>query len=309
MQRMLDTLRHIFQSMRPKQWIKNLIVLAPLAFVLGQYEPFMVLFGVLAFFGFCLASSGVYLLNDVLDREADRHHPEKKDRPIASEKLSIRAALMAMVLLFVIAAALALFVRPLLLLIFSGYVVLNLLYSFYLKKLVIIDAFSIAFGFIFRILAGVESLRAVQPSIEISTWIILCTLLGSLFLAFCKRRHELSLEESSYNHRFILTEYSTGFLDQMIAISTAATVTAYSLWTMWPKTEEKFNTQALFWTVPFVCYGIFRYLYLVHQKNMGGSPSKVFLSDKPLLVNILLWLAALLIILYGRQLHAILGFI
>ncbi len=305
---MFDTLRYIVQSMRPKQWIKNLIVLAPLAFVLGQYKHPMVLFGVLAFFGFCLASSGVYLLNDVLDREADKHHPEKKDRPIASGKLSVPAALSAMAVLFGMSAALALCVRPLLLLIFSGYVTLNLLYSFYLKKLVIIDAFSIAFGFILRILAGVEALRGVHPDIEISTWIILCTLLGSFFLAFCKRRHELSLEESSFNHRFILTEYSTGFLDQMIAISTAATITAYSLWTMWPDTVKKFETEALFWTVPFVCYGIFRYLYLVHQKNMGGSPSKVFLSDKPLMVNILLWLAALLLILYGRQVGGLLGF-
>jgi len=287
----------ILESMRPKQWVKNLIVLAPLAFAQKIFDPSLALKSGLAFFAFCLASSGVYLLNDLLDREADRYHPEKKDRPIASGRVGASEAMAAMAVLFAAAAGLAFLSRPLVLVIVAAYVALNLAYSFELKKLVVIDAFCIASGFVLRILAG-----AAAPEIELSTWIILCTFLGSLFLAFCKRRHELGLAEAAANHRAILAEYSTRFLDQMISISTACTVMAYALWTMWPETVEKFGTRGLFWTVPFVCYGIFRYLYLVHQKNQGGSPSKVFLSDRPMIVNVALWMLVVVIILYADKL-------
>jgi 4-hydroxybenzoate polyprenyltransferase len=184
-------------------------------------------------------------------------------------------------------------------LIVAGYLLLNVAYSIRLKHWVIVDAFCIAFGFILRMAAGGEALKALDPGITISTWIVLCTLLGSLFLAFCKRRNELGLADEAGNHRATLSEYSTQFLDQMIAIATACTVMAYALWTIWPETVAKFHTQRLFWTVPFVCYGIFRYLYLVHQKNLGGSPSKIFLSDPPLIVNILAWILAVIAILYG----------
>jgi 4-hydroxybenzoate polyprenyltransferase len=232
------------------------------------------------------------------DRERDRAHPEKKDRPIASGQLGLTPAVASLAVLFAAALFGAWIIRPLVAVIVGGYVALNLAYSYGLKNLVILDAFSIAFGFVLRMLAGAEALRAVEAKTEISTWIILCTLLGSFFLAFCKRRQELSLDEAAANHRASLEHYSTRFLDQMIAISCAATVMAYALWTMWPETVSKYGTRALFWTVPFVCYGIFRYLYLVHQKNEGGSPSKVFLTDRPLQVNIFLWFLAVVSILY-----------
>lgn len=302
----METLGLIWESMRPKQWIKNLIVFAPIAFAQRLHHPDMFVMAFLAFLSFCLASSGVYLLNDIVDREADLHHPEKKERPIASGRLAVRTGLFAMVALYGAALGISLGIRPLSLVIVAAYILLNVSYSFVLKRLVIIDAFSIAFGFVLRMLAGAEALRSRDPSITISTWIILCTLLGSLFLGFCKRRNELGLEDAAANHRASLSEYGTRFLDQMIAISTASTVMTYALWTMWPETVEKFGTRGLFWTVPFVCYGIFRYLYLVHQKNLGGSPSKVFLTDVPLIVNIFLWVISVIAILYGKLL---LGFL
>lgn len=290
----------IIKSMRPGQWIKNLIVFAPVAFAMKLNDVHMVAVSLLAFASFCLASSSVYLLNDIADREADKNHPEKKERPIASGRLSVTTAIITMVVIFAVSLAAAFAVDPLVLIIVAGYAVLNVAYSFVLKRLVIIDVFSIAFGFVLRMLAGAEALRSRDPNIEVSTWIILCTLLGSLFVGFCKRRHELGLAEAAANHRASLSEYSTGFLDQMIAISTACTVMAYALWTMWPGTVEKFGTRGLFWTVPFVCYGIFRYLYLVHQKNRGGAPSRIFLTDVPLIINILLWIIAVIAILYGK---------
>jgi 4-hydroxybenzoate polyprenyltransferase len=303
---MFETIRLVLISMRPKQWIKNFIVFAPVAFAQKLFDPAMFLVSLAAFASFCLASSGVYLLNDVTDREADRHHPEKKERPIASGRLAAETALAAMVALFAVSFAGAYLIKPLVLVIVAGYVALNITYSFALKRIVIIDAFSIAFGFILRMLAGGEALRRIDPTILISTWIILCTLLGSLFLAFCKRRQELGLEERAADHRASLNHYGTQFLDQMISISCAATVMAYALWTMWPETVTKFGTRRLFWTVPFVCYGIFRYLYIVHQKNEGGSPSKVFLTDRPLQINILLWIVTVIVVLYGKALLGLL---
>lgn len=295
----MSAVRPMIEAMRPKQWIKNLIVFAPVAFAQKLNDPRMITAAALAFVAFCLVSSGVYVVNDILDREADRHHPEKKDRPIASGRLSVGLAWGLAAILLICAAGVAFFVSPMVLLIIGAYIALNFAYSYRLKHWVIIDAFCIAFGFILRMVAGGEALKAIDHSITISTWIILCTLLGSLFLAFCKRRNELELMDDASNHRAALQEYSTRFLDQMIAISTACTVMAYALWTIWPETVSKFHTQRLFWTVPFVCYGIFRYLYLVHQKKLGGSPSKIFLSDLPLIVNILAWVAAVLFILYG----------
>lgn len=300
----MSAVRPFLEAMRPKQWIKNLIVFGPVAFAQKLFDPRMISASVLAFLAFCLTSSGVYVINDIMDREADRHHPEKKHRPIASGRLSVGAAWALAAVLFAAALATARSISPPVMLIIIAYIVLNLAYSFRLKHWVVIDAFCIAFGFILRMVAGAEALKAMDPTITISTWIILCTLLGSLFLAFCKRRNELETMDdgAAANHRATLSEYSVQFLDQMIAISTACTVMAYALWTMWPETVAKFHTQRLFWTVPFVCYGIFRYLYLVHQKNLGGSPTKIFLSDFPLIANIVAWVLAVVAILYGPKL-------
>ncbi len=290
----MRTLFLIAREMRPQQWAKNVIVFAALAFSENLLEPEMLLRTLATFALFCLVSSAVYILNDILDRDADRHHPEKKHRPVASGELSAGKAIVAAAILGGAGLAASLWLRPVIFIILLAYIINNLVYSFYIKNIILLDAFSIALGFVLRVVAGGETIQ-----VEISTWIILCTILGSLFLAFSKRRSELSLQgEKAINHRASLAEYSTYFLDQMIAIVTASTVMAYALWTMWPSVTEKFQTHNLPWTIPFVCYGIFRYLYLVHQKGEGGNPSKIFLSDWPLLINIVLWMLSVVLILY-----------
>jgi 4-hydroxybenzoate polyprenyltransferase len=294
----MNFIKMTIEGMRPKQWIKNLLVFAPALFAQKIFETEMLYNSFAAFLVFCMASSAVYLINDVKDKEADSHHPEKKNRPIASGRLSGKAAIVVSVLLFILVFAGSAMLDIKVLAILLGYAGLNLAYTFRLKNIVLLDTFCIAFGFILRLLAGGEAIIALDPTIAISTWIILCTFLGSLFLAFCKRRNELGLEEEAANHRKTLSHYNARFLDQMIAISAGCTVMAYALWTMWPGTVEKFGTDGLFWTVPFVCYGIFRYLYLVHLKDMGGSPSKVFLSDIPLIINVLAYFATVGVILY-----------
>jgi len=293
MERIVKTLGWIIVSGRPKHWVKNLVVFAALVFSQNLGNTGMLVQVAETFALFCLASAAVYLINDIADRDQDRFHPEKKDRPIASGKLAIGPALVG-ALICIAAALLGAFeLRPLVFVILLGYVALNLAYSFYLKNIILLDAFSIALGFVFRVVAGAEVIE-----VEISAWIVLCTVLGSLFLAFSKRRHELGLEEAATNHRPALAHYSTYFLDQMIAVVTASTVMAYALWTMWPSVAEKFHTHRLPWTIPFVCYGIFRYLYLVHQKSEGGSPTKIFISDPPMLINIALWMGSVVAILY-----------
>ncbi len=290
----MRTLMLLARTMRPQQWAKNVIVFAALAFSENLFDHRMVMLTLFTFGLFCLVSSAVYILNDILDREADRHHPEKKNRPIASGELSISAPLIIAFILAVAGLAGGLWLRPIIFFILLGYIINNIAYSYYLKNMILVDVFSIALGFVLRVVAGAEAIH-----VEISTWIILCTILGSLFLAFSKRRSELSLQgEKAVNHRASLAEYSTYFLDQMIGVVTASTVMAYALWTMWPSVTEKFHTQKLPWTIPFVCYGIFRYLYLVHQKGEGGNPTKIFISDWPLLINIALWMISVILILY-----------
>ncbi len=289
----MKTLGWIVVSGRPKHWVKNLVVFAALVFSQNLTHPEMLFRVTETFLLFCLASAAVYLINDIADREQDRFHPEKKDRPIASGKLAIGPAAVGAVIFIALSLLGSYALRPLVFLIVLGYVALNLAYSFYLKNIILLDAFSIALGFVFRVVAGAEVIQ-----VEISAWIVLCTVLGSLFLAFSKRRHELGLEEVAANHRPSLAHYSTYFLDQMIAVVTASTVMAYALWTMWPTVVMKFHTFRLPWTIPFVCYGIFRYLYLVHQKGEGGSPTKIFISDPPMLINIALWIGSVVAILY-----------
>jgi 4-hydroxybenzoate polyprenyltransferase len=291
----VKTLGLILLSGRPRHWVKNLVVFAALLFSQNLNRPEMLIKVTETFLLFCLASAAVYLINDIADREQDRFHPEKKDRPIASGKLAIGPAAAGAVMLMAAALAGGYALGPIMFLILLGYLALNLAYSLALKNVILLDAFSISLGFVFRVVAGAEVIQ-----VEISAWIVLCTVLGSLFLAFSKRRHELGLEDAAANHRPARADYSVYFLDQMIAVVTASTVMAYALWTMWPSVAEKFHTHRLPWTVPFVCYGIFRYLYLVHQKGEGGSPTKIFISDPPMLINIALWMGSVIAILYSR---------
>ena len=277
----------LLETLRPYQWVKNLLVFAPLVFAQRMLVAEAAWSAFLAFASFCLVASSIYLLNDIVDVERDRKHPEKKQRPLPSGRLSIGTAWIAFVAVSLGGFALAVFALaehfwvPIAL-----YFVINIAYSFRLKHIVILDTMSIAIGFLLRVYAG--GLAIHEP---VSGWLTLCTFFVALLLAFCKRRHELSLlGEGSLAHRKTLDEYSLPFLDQLIAPLGALTVMTYALYTVSPETKAKFGDKLLF-TVPFVVYGIFRYLYLVHIRAKGGNPTRLLLKDSPMLVNIMLWFA------------------
>jgi 4-hydroxybenzoate polyprenyltransferase len=287
----LDLLR----SLRPSQWTKNLIIFAALMFGQRLLDPASLLYASAAFVVFCGLSGVVYLINDVADREADRRHPVKRHRPIASGAVPVGAALAAAAALGGTGLAAAFALRPLFGVLAVAYVVLLALYSGPLKHVVIIDVLTIAVGFVLRAAAG-----AVVIAVPVSPWLYVLTILLALFLALSKRRHELVLlAGEATGHRRILEEYSPYLLDQMISVVTASTLVAYAIYTVSPETIEKFHTNLLGLTLPFPLYGIFRYLYLVHQKEGGGSPSEMLLNDRPLLLCVALWAAAVAIIIYG----------
>lgn len=287
----------VLQAMRPRQWVKNLVVFAALVFAGRLTDSASVVAAVAAFLMFCAASGAVYIVNDLADAERDRLHPTKSRRPIASGNLGRVPAIVAVAVLLVGALLTAFTLSPPFGAILLIYASLNLAYSFRLKDVVIIDVMVIAAGFVLRAVGG-----GVMINVEISTWLILCTILLSLFLAFCKRRQELeSLAEGAEAHRTALRDYSVGFIDQMINVVTASTVTAYMFYTVSPEVESKLHTQYLYLTVPFVLYGIFRYLYLVHQKGEGGNPTQALLTDRPLLICVALYVVTVVILLYfGR---------
>lgn len=284
----------LLRSLRPRQWIKNLFVFAGLVFSRNAFEPSLLMSTGLAFLLFCLLSGGVYLINDVLDYDLDRLHPQKRHRPIASGELprSVGAAVGTSLLVGGLLAAFAL--GRAFGLVALAYALLLTAYSLALKNVVILDVLIIAIGFVLRAVAGV-----VVIGVEISSWLLICTVLLALFLAFGKRRHELlALPVNAADHRPILSEYTPQLLDQMVAVVTASTVTAYALYTLSSETVEKFHTRWLPLTIPFVLYGIFRYLYLLYRRELGGNPSELFLTDLPLLLNLCLWALAVLAILY-----------
>lgn len=282
-------------SLRPGQWTKNLFVFAGLLFGKQLFEPRALAVTCAAFVVFCALSGVVYLLNDIADRDADRRHPLKSQRPIASGQLSPGVALAAAVVLGVVFLSLAFWLRPVFGLVAVAYVALQVGYSARLKHIVIIDVLTIAIGFVLRAVAG-----AVVINVAISHWLLVCTVLLALFLGLSKRRHELTLLASgATEHRRILGEYSPYLLDQMIVVVAASTLIAYIFYTISPETVQNFNTEYLALTIPFPLYGIFRYLYLVHQKEGGGSPAEMLLTDRPLLVCVALWAAAVVVIVYG----------
>jgi 4-hydroxybenzoate polyprenyltransferase len=282
--------------MRPAQWAKNLTVLAPLLFAQQLFVPFALGRALAIFVLFCLLSSAMYLFNDFLDYEQDRVHPEKRHRPLAAGHLTRGTVMGASGVLLVFVFGGALLLGRSVLLILVGYWLLNLLYSLWLKHQVILDVFSIAAGFVLRVVGG-----AVAVQVEISHWLLVCTTLLALFLGFCKRRQEvLSLGNAADQHRQVLAEYDPRFLDMMIGIVTAVTVMSYALYTISEETVRKFHTDGLLATLPFVLYGIFRYLYLVYHKELGGDPTQQILTDTPFLLNLALWTLAVGIILYWR---------
>lgn len=281
-------------SLRPGQWTKNLLVFAGLLFSMKLFEPGSVVRSLGAFAIFCALSGVVYLVNDVMDRETDRRHPTKSRRPIASGDLPVPIALGAAGLIGGTAVAAAFALGNRFGLVATGYVALQSLYSGPLKHIVIIDVLTIAIGFVLRAVAG-----ALVLEVAISHWLLVCTILLALFIALAKRRHELVLlADGATSHRPILGEYSAYLLDQMIAVVTASTLIAYIFYTISPETEQKFGTSWLGLTIPFPIYGIFRYLYLVHQREGGGSPAELLLNDRPLLACVTFWVVAVVLIIY-----------
>ena len=268
---------------RPRQWIKNTFVFAAAIFSGRFREPDVLVASVLAFFAISAIASGIYLVNDILDREQDRLHPVKRNRPLAAGRISAADCIAGAVVLWILAAILlALLGQPGAVAVAVVYFILNLLYVFWFKQKVVLDVLFIALGFVLRVILGGEA-----TGIEISQWLILCTFLLALFLGFSKRRHELVLLDSeASNHRQNLSEYDPYLLDQMIAVTTASTLLSYCLYTILgaPARFERME-----YTIPFVAYGIFRYLYLVHRRDQGGDPAEVVLRDRGLLVNLVLW--------------------
>jgi 4-hydroxybenzoate polyprenyltransferase len=280
--------------MRPKQWTKNLFIFAALLFDLKLFDLTYAVRTVLAFVLFCVLSGSVYLINDLTDIEKDRQHPVKRNRPLASGKLKRSWAVTAAVLVPPITLSLCFLLQPLFGLIALAYFVIQLLYSFGLKNVVILDVLIIAAGFVLRVAAG----AAVAEAQRFSPWIYVCITLLALFLALGKRRNELTLlDANALEHRKVLQEYSPELLDEMIALVTSSTVIAYSLYTF--SAENLPANKAMMLTIPFVLYSIFRYLYLIHEKNLGGSPEEILIRDAPFIVSNLCWGAVVVLILYA----------
>lgn len=279
----------LVKAMRPKQWTKNLLLFAAVIFAQKTFVPGYLLKSFYAFIIFCFLSGSVYLINDLVDIEKDKLHPIKKNRPLASGRIKVSFVVFSAIFITLVSLSCAFFLQPYLGWVALAYFLTTLSYTFKLKNIVIIDVIVIAIGFICRALAGI-----VVINVAISPWLLVCTFLLALFLALTKRRHELLLlDEKAHSHREILNEYLPEMLDQMISVVTSSTVMAYSLYTF-----TSGHSVYLMTTIPFVIYGIFRYLYLVHKRDFGGSPEAALLKDPPMLINIILWVVACSLILY-----------
>jgi 4-hydroxybenzoate polyprenyltransferase len=290
----MTSARAILVSLRPHQWTKNLVVFAPLALSKHLFEAEAFARAALAFILFCGLSGAVYVINDLADLERDRRHPLKRLRPLARGDLAPRVAAVFAVVLTLVCLGLGPLLGGPFALSALIYLLLNLAYSFGLKGVVILDVIAISLGFVLRAVAG-----ALAIAVRFSDWLLVCTTLLALFLALAKRRHELtSLNDAASDHRPILAEYSPYLLDQMISVVTASCLMAYAFYCMAPETVEKYRTDRLAWTIPFVLYGIFRYLYLVHRREQGGSPTDILLTDRPLLLDVALWALTIILIVY-----------
>lgn len=276
--------RDLIRLMRPVQWLKNAFVFIGLIFG-RDLNPVLTMRVVVTAIAFCMASSAMYIINDILDRESDRHHPKKKNRPLAAGLVSIPAALCLSLILGVSCLAISMWVSYKVLLIIFSYCFLNIVYSIWLKHVVIIDVFCISAGFMLRILAG-----TVGVGIPPSKWLLLCSMMLTLFLGFAKRRAEIiALSNNKEEHRKVLVNYGPILLDEIIGICATGVIITYSLYTMSPETILIHKTQNLIYTVPFVVYGLFRYIYLLHHCNQGGDPSKEIFKDPHILGSLLAW--------------------
>jgi len=284
--------------MRPRQWTKNLVTFAGLIFSQNLTNGSLLVKSVEAFVIFCAMSGAIYLINDVVDIEKDKLHDVKRNRPLPSGKLSTSVAIVGAIVISVVALFFAFKVGPGFFAVSVIFFGLNIMYSLVFKKIVLLDVVSIALSFVIRAIAGVEALASVEPSIEISPWLLICTLFLSLFLAFCKRRHELITMGDAVGHRESLAEYSPELINQLVGITASGAVLSYSIYTIWPDTVEKFGTSHLVYTIPLVLIGVMRYLYLVYSKDKGGSPSDLLLSEKFMLIVVFLWILLVVAIFY-----------
>jgi len=285
----------LFQLIRVHQWAKNLFVFVPLLFSLHLFNLFYFLQTLSAFIVFCFASSAIYVINDIVDIEADRAHPVKKNRPLPAGDISIPVAIIIASLLLVLVFWSMTYFNNKFLFLVVGFVVLNVLYSFWLKNIVLLDVFSIAAGFTIRVLAGAFAIQ-----VPISSWLILTTMFISLFLGVMKRRSELALvsENSGTQSRKVLGQYSLSFADQMGTIAATGVIVCYALYTVAPRTISVFNTERLIYTTPFVVFGIFRFMYLEYVSGKGENTTRTLATDIPMILNFLLYVLATVVIIY-----------
>lgn len=297
MLKIFETIYYIIKSLRPRHWTKNLFVFAGIIFSKNLFNFEYLVKVIFSFLIFSIVSGCGYIINDLKDREIDKLHPKKAKRPIASGKLSSTSAIISVSILLPISIFLSFLLEKKFFVATSSYILLDIIYTFYLKKIVILDVLSLSFFFLLRVLAGTWVIN-----VETSPWLLICTVLISLFLGLGKRRHEILTIERANEHRASLKIYSIPFIDQMIAITTSLTLIAYIIYTLSEETARKFGTRNLFLTLPFVMYGIFRYLHLIYSKNLGGNPEEVLLSDTPFFASILFWGITAIIIIYGGKL-------
>lgn len=288
----------LFELIRPKQWIKNLFLFAPILFAGELLNLGLLSKNIIAFIAFCGVSSCVYIINDIVDIESDRVHRKKRYRPLASGDINIRSAIIFLVILFILTILLSLTLNFYFWITVFTYFIINILYSFKVKHIVILDVFFVSLGFMLRVAAG-----AAAISVPVSSWMILTTIFVSLFLAVSKRRAELSQieQENIEKQRKVLDHYAIEFTEQMNTIAATGTIICYALYTVSSKAISTFQTDKLIYTTPFVIYGIFRYLYLIHKKNLGESPTQIVTKDIPIIINTIIWFIASALIIYKSK--------
>jgi 4-hydroxybenzoate polyprenyltransferase len=287
-----------FKILRPSQWLKNVFLFAPLIFAKHLFDLPYIWREILAFIGFCIVSSIFYVVNDIFDCEADKLHPIKRNRPLASGTIGIPEICIILVILLVLIAYLIPYLHIHFWYTVIVYAILNFAYSFGLKRVVLVDIFIIAAGFMLRVLAGVFAIE-----VEISSWLILCTLFISVFLAVSKRRGELMLSSASesFNTRPVLKQYNLAFMDQIMTIAASGMAISYALYTVAERTVNTFKTENLIFTTVFVLFGIFRYIFLMRDRKTDDNPMHLLLSDLPMVVNMLVWFLVCVIVIYAHN--------
>jgi len=291
-----STFASLIEIIRPAHWVKNAFVLAPLVFSRKLLDPRSELQAAVAALAFCFAASAVYIWNDILDRTSDQMHPGKCTRPIPSGRLSVRTAGALGVVLLTVSLLLSFAANVPTGMLLSAYLAINVVYSLWLKHAVVLDLMCVSLGFVLRVSAG-----AAVISVEASHWLLMCTFLLALTLSIFRRREEaIALGDHSVKHRSVLGDYSAAWFDQAGTMLSAATIVAYALYTVAPETQARFGTDRLFYTLPFVVFGVLRYLHLVHKGERTGNPSAVLIEDRPLLWCVLAWIASCALIIYTR---------